>query len=1191
MTQVLDNRSVHAFPLSGSQLIEASAGTGKTYTIANLYLRHVLGGRNAREVLVVTFTEAATEELRGRIRARLYQAVRLLQSGGDGGDDEFLSLLQQQHAANADSDAVERLQLALHGMDEAAIFTIHGCCQRLLTEFAFNSGQGFRFEVSGDDADLYRRLLRDWWRRVFYADTERGLLALLGTELKGVEDFYQRLKPLLAVAAPGLLPDAAGLDALRADWRDSERALAAVIDEWRQRGDVLRQALLACSSFKANVKLRTRRAQYLDEIDLYLLARNSLPPTDSFKLLRQSELHRAQKQARDTALDDPFFERCDALWQQMEQLRGQLLPWALRDAASAVNAASVAVKQRSREFSFDDLLRHLHQALGLGADAAGVNERLASAIRARYPVAMIDEFQDTDSIQYAIFHAIYANQADCAWTMIGDPKQAIYSFRGGDIFTYARAKADVGGQGLYTLDTNWRSVPTMVAAANQLFGCREDAFIFRDAIPFEPVQAADKPPRLLLEDGVASAGMTLWYWLEAARGKPRAIAKKVAVPAIDHAVCAEIARLIAGGRDGRVRIGERPLRPADIAVLTRTNREAGKLRDALREWGVAAVTVGNQKVFGSDEALGLLAVLRAVAAPTDRRAAAAALASPLLGLDYADIHAVVSDDSQWGRWCADLIALRQIGLQRGFMAQFQALMQRLSIPARLADRPRAERRITNLLHLGELCQQAARQHPGMDGLLHWMAAQIARPEGEQQELRLESDEELVQLVTVHKSKGLEYPVVMLPYLWGCRPVDPRQGIGYHEAGAAMLDVGSGQFDAHLCLAERERLAEDLRLLYVAVTRARCRCYLVWGTLGGVNGFKQSALGYLLSAAQQPEQLQQALPNALAGGIGPEALMARLQALDGDAIAVTALPDPQQTPRRALIVNTSAPQLAQRGIGREVASDWRVESFSALARDRPGHSISRATPAADPALRFARGSQVGSFLHGLLETLDFQGAVQPQLRGRMDEVAQQFGLDISPAQRADLLQWLPRVLRTPLDAHGLRLADIDSSRRLNELAFDFSTAGVDIAALDAVLAQRAGQPLPGLGARSFRGIVNGIIDLVFEHRGRYYLADYKSNYLGPTFADYHQDALGEAMLAHRYDLQAALYTLALHRYLGTRIRSYDYARHFGGAFYLFLRGMRPDGEAGCGVYLDRLPLALLQRLDQHIFAQCGEPRDV
>ena len=802
---------------------------------------------------------------------------------------------------------------------------------------------------------------------------------------------------------------------------------------------------------------------------------------------------------------------------------------------------------------------------------------------------MIDEFQDTDPTQYAIFHAIYHGQPDCAWTMIGDPKQAIYSFRGGDIFTYARAKADVGEQGLYTLDTNWRSVPEVVEAVNRLFSIRDDAFIYSDAIPFESINAADKPHDRLSEHGETdAAGLHLWHWVdEGEKFKP--VSGGAAKPVINRAVAAEIARLIAGGRSGDILIGERPLRPADIAVLVRTHYESEELRAVLADWGVNAVTVGNDKVFGSDEADGLLALLRAVAAPTDRRLALTALASPLLGLDYSQIQQAGSDDRAWGQWCADLVELNRVWQQQGFMAQFQQLLQRLSIPQALAGQDNGERRITNLLHLGELCQQQARRasgaNVGIDGLLHWMVDQIHHPEGDEQELRLESDAELVQLVTIHKSKGLEYPVVFVPYLWSCRLTDKNEGVGFHRDGRKLLDIGSDEQAENLFRAEKERLAEDLRMLYVAVTRARVRCYLVWGALGGqANNYRKTALGYLLMNRQQPDDLDEASPDAAPKNTPPEAILARLAELTGhDEITGSSLADGADDDSvRPLPVLDDGQQFFERRFTGTVASDWRVESFSSLARELPGQSVPRGIPDADPALCFPRGSQVGSFIHGLFEELDFQADPEGQLSALIPEVAAHYGFDISAAQQRDLLSWLPRVLATPLDGKGLRLSGIAASQRLNELEFDLSTSTVDIQALDRLLAEAAGHALPGIGADAFQGVVNGIIDLVFEHQGRYYLADYKSNYLGPSFSDYAGERLEHAMIAHRYDLQYTLYTLALHRYLRTRIADYDYDRHFGGAYYLFLRGMRPETGAGHGVYCARLDPALLQRLDKHIF---------
>jgi exodeoxyribonuclease V beta subunit len=267
----------------------------------------------------------------------------------------------------------------------------------------------------------------------------------------------------------------------------------------------------------------------------------------------------------------------------------------------------------------------------------------------------------------------------------------------------------------------------------------------------------------------------------------------------------------------------------------------------------------------------------------------------------------------------------------------------------------------------------------------------------------------------------------------------------------------------------------------------------------------------------------------------------------------------------------------------VAAAWRIHSFSALTRDvHSGPAIPRAGAADDPALQFPAGSHVGSYLHLLLECLDFQGDVKRQVLQHGAQVAARFNLDHA-SWGESAARWLARVVATPLDAHGLRLAQLPASARLNELEFDFATRSVNIAALNALLARAAGQTLPPLEVATFQGMVTGIIDLVFEHAGRYFIVDYKSNFLGGQFADYERPRLEQAVYERRYDLQYLLYTLALHRYLRRRLADYDHTRHFGGIYYLFLRGMRPETGPECGVYFARPEVALLDALDREIFS--------
>ena len=1181
-TLPLDIPAVLAFPLTGLQLIEASAGTGKTYTIANLYLRHVVEGRTVGELLVVTFTKAATDELRGRIRARLFETLDCLDRHRRSEDAFLLALTERIRAQGQTALAVKRLRLAVRAMDESAIFTIHSFCQRALTELAFNSGQQFQMEVLTDDRALWDQAVADWWRRTGYP-LDPARLRLFSASLKDLPAFRELLAPLLGAQPRRLIPEVGPLadvldrfDALRPE-------LGKLAERWRRERERLTAVLLESPALS-----RGQKSPYcpgtltpaLSILDDYFASDAQRPPPDAFAALTADSVAKHKLKKADPRLDDPFFVDCGEAWRTLVRLKRDLRAAALAEAADFARAQVREAKQQAQTLSFDDLLTEMHRAL-LGPNGA----TLADALRQQFPVAMIDEFQDTDPVQYGIFRQLYLGRPELGLIMIGDPKQAIYSFRGGDIFTYMQAKSDLGDNGrLYTLTTNWRSTPGIVNAVNRLFGRRaRDAFVYGDTIPFEAVAAADRTHRRLCESGAPLPALTLWTLPEArtAQGEPKALSKEDARDLCHAAVANEIARLIAGARAGRTRLGDRPLEPKDIAVLVRTSYEAKELRDALAGRGVNAVSVAREGVFESAEAAALETLLQAVLNPRDRDLARLALTSPLLGHAYAEVERISQGENDWATWTDRLLQLHQTWQRRGFMPMFQQLLRTLEIPRALSRTALAERRLTNLLHLGELIQQASKAHAGMDALLAWYRQQRTASASEEAELRLESDEALVQIVTIHASKGLEYPVVFVPYLWGCKPRTLDGLLDFHRDRVACLDAGSDDIQSHLMLAEQERLAEDVRLAYVALTRAESALYLIWGRAGTRDGHAgQTALGYLLHPHQESDRLGRERPDALAGGTD---LLADLQALadtaDGD-IRIAPLPQTTDIPQLASAESPLA--LAPRAFAGRIAADWRVASFSALTRELHSGPAAPRDPAADDcALRFPAGSQVGSYLHLLLEQLDFRADIARQVRLHSARIARRFNLD-HERWGQDAATWLERAIRTPLDASGLSLAQLAPEQRLNELTFDFATHSVDMAALERLLAQSAGQALPPLEAESFQGMVTGIVDLVFAHRGRFFIADYKSNFLGSQLDDYRPERLRATMIERRYDLQSLLYTLALHRYLRQRLADYDYETRFGGIYYLFLRGMRPETGAGYGVHFTRPAPSLIETLDRQIF---------
>jgi len=1186
----LDARTTLEVELGGIKLIEASAGTGKTYTIANLFLRHIFAGRSPAEILVVTFTNAATEELRGRIRARIYEALQLLSQPGRC-DDEFLSLLLAQWQG-LDSDAqlqqCKQLQLALRSMDEAAIFTIHGFCQRALSDHALSSGQAFDATLLEDDQPLWDEALKDWWRTHSYTLGSADWY-LFQSCLFDLPKFLQTQRSLRTGHQPTLLPAVDDqLSALYEDWTGLEDALQDLADEWEMQKAGVFETLNSSPALKRRKELpyhRDNLNEFFKQCDDYFESDQRLViPGTLFYLGRDTLIAESTdtKRGTDPKLETGFFVSAQQLFDRITQIKNRFRVRAQVDANRFARQRVRAIKQESRSIAYQDQLSLLLEALQ-ATDAPALAEKL----RDRYPVAMIDEFQDTDAIQYGIFRRLYFAEEAISLTMIGDPKQAIYSFRGGDIFTYIKARQEPGVDH-YSLLTNWRSEPGLVNAVNSIFSHRSSAFIYEDSINFaEARAAAEKPATPLLVDESAVTPLTIWQIPQNHEQKNQS--SEMAYALINEAIADEIAYLIEGGSQNNIKIGARPLRSGDIAILVRTAREGNNLRAILVRKGVRAITIGRDRVFDSDEANGLYALLLTINHCTDRKLLRAGLASQLLNLDYRQIAEICDDESSWQDWSEKIHRLHLLWLRRGFITMFQELLELLEIGERIAESSYAERRLTNLLHLAELAQQQSRVSPGFDALLAWYRIQIGAQTGDESELRLESDEDLVKIVTVHKSKGLEYPIVFAPFLWNCRPrpVKPDSILQFHDENHnPVIDLGSCDHQQHTFIAEKERLAEDIRLAYVAITRARAKVYLTWGDVGDgkmLGRPAKTALGYLLHPGQMATDLDGHLPRAFNHADEMAADLETLVENSRGSIEIIPLPEQRRGTNPELPAKRD-PVLQTAAFKREVAANWRIASFTALTRDI--HQVAhggRTGISGDPILDFPAGSHVGLLLHALLEHLDFEGNIQTQCVELLPRYAPRFGLDSVDYQKA-LASWLETLVTSPLNDNGLTLSALSSGQRLNELVFDFALDHLTIDDLNLLLSQISGPGLAQVTVDDFRGLITGVIDLVFEYQGKYYLADYKSNYLGASLEDYSGDNLLRAILDRRYDLQYLLYSIALHRYLSQRIADYSYERHFGGVYYLFIRAMRPEHGPAYGVYFDLPDFNDIGALDALLTAQ-------
>ncbi len=1234
--RALDTEAILEFPLTGLQLIEAGAGTGKTYTISNLYLRHVLAGRDVGEILVVTFTNAATDELRGRIRARLYQALQiagyvedehtgsllrpLLETpdedslwellaqgylpevfGKDSANmepflanalktlakDEFMRRLFRRLVAG-NTRVRDRLTLAVRSMEQAAIHTIHGFCQRSLCDFAFLSGQPFEAEM-GEDDELRLQAIADWWRQALYP-LDRGEVEVVLQVLGGYSGLAGKLTPLLNPAPKKWLPDPPDRDEIEGKRESLKEAIEQLRPVWHKIAGEIHDILLH------NDRLSRARGKGYQHEELNLSLEELagfftgdqggyLPP--SFKILTREYIQQnLKKTGRDDSPDHPFFHACQHVQTQFDAYCMALKSHLLAAASQIVRTQLAERKRQQQLVTYDDLLTGLHAALD-GDNAL----ELAEHLRKRYPVALIDEFQDTDSIQYEIFRQLYHQASATTLVMIGDPKQAIYSFRGGDIFTYLRARRDVGDTNLWTLDTNWRSTPQVIEVVNLIFS-RNDPFVFPE-IPYRKAVPAAKEHTSLTRAGKTVPALTLWTLpLGERNGEPKAMGVEDARKITHAAVAYEIAHLLQEAGEGTARLGDRTVQPGDIAVLVRNGFEAVNLKQALKRRGINSVAVLRDRIWDTVEAEALLTLLESVASPEDRGLARRALAARVLELTAAELHQRLEDDRGWIEWVDHLMSVRELWLGRGFMAAFQHLLRGFDLVAALGRSGEGERRLTNLLHLAELLQQASRTHPGIDALIVWFRHQREVGAGKTTELRLESDEALVKIVTIHASKGLEYPIVFVPYLWACQPRDKDKNslLQWHQDGQACVTGDWQEGDDAFLAAEKERLAEDVRLAYVALTRARSALWLVWGGAGSKPGHAgQTALAWLLHPDQTPEDLRVLRPQVFDGHSPPShhQVRQRFKHANPDILRVEPLPEvdagPATTPAEDL------PELKRAEFTGTIATDWRIQSYSTLTRDL--HQVSTVTGRPGPdtpfPFRFPAGPQVGSFLHLLLEKLVFHANVSSQVEQLAPVIAPRFSLDVGE-DLDSLGRWMEEVVHTPLDGTDLQLGALDPARQLRELSFDFATAQVDPAALDALLRDSTGnQDLPRLTGARFRGLVTGVIDLVFESGGRFYLADYKSNLLGRTGRDYTSPKLEEQIRLRRYDIQYLLYSIALHRYLRQRLAGYDYERHFGGVFYLFLRGMTACTGPGQGIWFHRPDAELIRQLDEEIFTHREE----
>ena len=1213
-----------SLPLNQVNLIEASAGTGKTYTIGSIYLRLLLQAGencfsrplNVEEILVVTFTEMATEDLKRKIRERLTAAILVFSEYYEKqdkaiftGEHQFLAELLPY--LEDVPTTLRRLKLAEQNLDLASIYTIHGFCRRMLMQHAFNSGVHFNLKLLKDQSDLLKQFANEFWREHFYSQPfeianfiskELGspddVLSILESDLNKDVSVATDNQQSLSLSIDEFLQKSVGerlkaVEALKVFWLKNVDKISSIIMEEITK-DYPKDQL---TSLSRRSYQKERLKTWIEQINEW--ANNPLD-YEIHEILRKYFLQSSIEQKYEKPTEKtknkkaaipfyaPIFAELEELVEkhQPSDLLKKIILYHYRQG---IQKKLLEYKANHPEKSFDDLLRLLKEALhGEGG------EQLAELIRFQYPFAMIDEFQDTDALQYQIFSKIYHNETasgNVGFMMIGDPKQAIYRFRGADIFTYLKAAKEANER--FNLGTNYRSSQPLVEGVNRLFDFKNDPFIYEN-IEFLNVGAAKK--NLVFQLNNQPEPAFRFYINDKDKSTQQDYAKACAT-SIQQWLKSAAENPVVFPNESKAE--NQTLRAENIAVLVRGYTEADLVKKELQALGIASVYLSDRgNVFESNTAKELALILQACLSVTERPILNA-IATALFGLNAAEIHQIHHDEIQWQRWAEKFAEYQQIWQRQGVLPMLHHLLLAENITEKLLSRPDGERKLTDLLHLAEILQQAAALNESEAALLRWFEKQIQDEGRQEAQIRLESERQLVKIVTIHKSKGLEYDLVWLPFL-GNEAKDPTKSGKQKKLFNLYYDSDEEKTlwdmqDQHLDDLTEEVFAEELRLLYVALTRAKYQMAFV---LPKAFDKKWNALLYVLTQGEIGRKLD--LPN----NWDTQPLLEKFKQLLPNDVAIE-LTDVLQA-SEPLTLNVSQENLSAEIFQGEIEQDWRVTSFSGIeqthqrkaylnesavkkslifddAKDYdasisteniPENLTALAHDHDEMVLDFPRGTQIGTLLHRYFEKVPFAQLAEKE---NIEKLCQD--LNLAEEQFVAVQQWFEQILSTPiLPNDDFTLAQINEKQCLKELAFYLNiTSHFDVAGFNRALATLHHLPSEPLQFDDIQGMVRGTMDLVFCHQDKYYLLDYKSNFLGETLKDYDQAALKKAMLEHHYDWQYLLYVVALHRYLKTRLPHYDYNRDFGGVVYAFLRGM--NGSPQSGIFFDKPDWQLIQQLEE------------
>ena len=1100
--------------LDASNLIEASAGTGKTYSIAILTLRLVLEKRiPIQQVLMVTFTKAAVAELETRIRQFMRNALKVSQ--GIFVNDETITAIVKSSMNKEAIGATETERLLKESvlfLDETSILTIHSFCQRILTEFAFETSQVFGSEILTDIKSIIADRVNAFWRKHITTITTGLLKELIkaGLSRTSLVKLMENALSGKAFTPNEQLPD----DFLS---MQHQSALYEVISEMEKRKEVIHNGLLHYISSNIDaIRSATEKNTHANKNMLHLI---NDPAALLEAISENAGKAYVQKLYPEILLEQ---EKITAIETEKAIVINSCINRVYQLAIEIITQETNRDKQQNNQLGFDDMIAKLHKAVVVDNNAVLIN-----SLRDKYRAAFIDEFQDTDKMQYEIFDRLFGSDAILFY--IGDPKQSIYAWRKADLFTYFKAAEEVVN--CFDMDINYRSSKRFIEGMNQFFlpAPGFDTFDFSgeaNAIDYTKVA----PPAQLIKGEL---------YKDKQPDVPVTIFENSNNGSIIQTVVAQIIHLL-GGKNYTIedKAVKRNIRPSDIGILVRKNDQGADFKQQLSKLGIPAVTIDDTKLFQSAEARNLLYLLVAV---IDINAASInkALLSPLTGFTAADI---LSKDNE--------LALNRfrnyqhLWETEGVYVMLTKFIADYKVKQVLLEKTveNGERIITNTLQLMEVLHkiQTQKLFSSLE-LANWLKRGIEgmEVEGDEFEQRVESDEEAIKIVTIHKSKGLEYNIVFAPFL--DLLAETKTGfVTFRDAatGDYLFSEKSLLRDEQVRLTQKQQEQENRRLIYVAVTRAVYKCYINKNTY---TKFRESAITPFVDALKANS----------------------LSLISFEAPPV--MPDDFKYFTSTVLLKPAYLQATNFQL-EEI--NWRKLSYTYL---NTGHAATNKANAAKGLNEYdnfifkvlKRGANTGNLLHHIFERIDFADSTYWE---QVIEAALKRFMSYPPAEYAiQLMELLHHVTETKISVAdaSFSLNEISKDKRLNELEFDFNVAPFNPDSVNRLSTPE--MPIQLRYSKELEGIMNGKVDLFFEYAGKYFILDWKSNFLGDRAGDYSKENIQLAMTESNYHLQYLIYTLAVKKYLQLRVPGFKYETHFGGVIYLFVRGIRKDNDQGVFAY--------------------------